>query len=196
MASARFRLLPWEYGVRNLFRRPGRSLLTLLALTLVVLLVLVVAGFLRGLEVSLSVSGDPRVVLVHAAGGAESLEASAIRGSTGGILSSSVEAIQRRYEQAYLSPEIYVATRVIPANGTPTLGLVRGVTQAVWLVRRQTQLLEGTWPGAGEILAGRLAAAKLGCRDSDLAPGRVLTLEGKEWRVSGRFAAVGSALEA
>ena len=42
------RLLPWEYGVRNLFRRPSRTLLTLAGLTLVVLLVLIVVGFIRG----------------------------------------------------------------------------------------------------------------------------------------------------
>ena len=71
-----FRLLPWEYGVRNLFRRPSRTLLTLFGLTLVVLLVLVVVGFIRGLENSLAVSGDPRVVLVHAPGGSENVEIS------------------------------------------------------------------------------------------------------------------------
>jgi hypothetical protein len=67
----RFRPLPWEYGVRNLFRRPGRSLLTLGGLALVVLLVLVVVGFIRGLEASLAVSGDPQVVLVHSLGASE-----------------------------------------------------------------------------------------------------------------------------
>lgn len=50
-----FRLLPWDYGVRNLFRRPGRSVITLFGLTLVVLLVFVVVGFIRGLEKSLLV---------------------------------------------------------------------------------------------------------------------------------------------
>jgi len=63
-----FRLLPWEYGVRNLLRRPGRSALTLAGLTLVVLLVFVVVGFIRGLEGSLAVSGDAQVVLVPFAG--------------------------------------------------------------------------------------------------------------------------------
>ena len=56
----RVRLLPWEYGIRNLFRRPARSGLTLVALTTVVLLVLVVVAFIRGLESSLAVSGDPQ----------------------------------------------------------------------------------------------------------------------------------------
>ena len=59
------KLLPWDYGVRNLFRRPSRSALTLAGLTIVVLLVLVVVGFIRGLEASLSATGNPNVVLVY-----------------------------------------------------------------------------------------------------------------------------------
>ena len=58
-----FRPLPWEYGIRNLFRRPLRSGLTLIALTIVTLLVLVVVGFVRGLERSLTVSGDPQTAI-------------------------------------------------------------------------------------------------------------------------------------
>ncbi|MEX2026252.1 MAG: ABC transporter permease, partial [Pirellulaceae bacterium] len=73
----RLRLLPWEYGIRNLFRRPTRSALTLAALTTVVLLVLVVVAFIRGLEGSLAVSGDPRVVLVYSIGAAADIENSA-----------------------------------------------------------------------------------------------------------------------
>jgi ABC-type lipoprotein release transport system permease subunit len=193
----KFRLLPWEYGVRNLFRRPSRSVLTLAALTLVVLLVLLVVGFIRGLEASLATSGDPRVVLVHAPGGSENVENSTVAGRTGPVLAASVEAVQRRYGQAYVSPEIYLGTRVtLEGRDGPTMGLVRGVTPSARLVRRQVQVIEGRWPGPGEVLAGRLAAAKLGCRDADLSVGRTLTLEGREWTISGRFAAVGSALEA
>ncbi len=190
-----FRPLPWEYGVRNLMRRPGRSVLTLLGLTLVVLLVLTVAGFIRGLESSLSLSGDPRVVLVHAAGGTENIESSTIKGSTGGVLSASVAAIQRRFGQAYLSPEIYLGSRV-QAEGmnAPALGLLRGVTPAALLVRRQVQIVEGHWPGPGEVLAGRLAAVKIGV--SQLRTGDTLTFEGTTWHVAGTFAAAGSMLEA
>ena len=43
-----FRPLPWEYGVRNLLRRPGRSALTWAGLTTVTLLILLVVGFVRG----------------------------------------------------------------------------------------------------------------------------------------------------
>lgn len=113
-----FRLLPWEYGVRNLFRRPSRTLLTLMGLTLVVLLVLVVVGFIRGLENSLAVSGDPRVVLVHAPGGSENVENSTVAGRTGPVLAASVEAVQRRYGQAYVSPEIYLERGSRPPEAT------------------------------------------------------------------------------
>jgi ABC-type antimicrobial peptide transport system permease subunit len=190
-----FRPLPWEYGVRNLFRRPGRSLLTLVGLALVVLLILVVVGFVRGLESSLAVSGDPRVVLVHAAGGAENIENSTVRGSIGGILTASIEAIQHRFGRAYVSPEIYLGTRVRDERSeTASLGLLRGVTPAALLVRRQVQLVEGRWPGPGEVLAGRLAGAKLGVPEVKL--GQTFVFEGRTWRVSGRFAAIGSMLEA
>jgi len=59
-----FRLLPWEYAIRNLFRRPLRTGLTFVGLTTVVLLIFVVVGFIRGLEKSLAVSGDPQTAIV------------------------------------------------------------------------------------------------------------------------------------
>jgi putative ABC transport system permease protein len=191
----RLRLLPWEYGVRNLFRRPSRSLLTVFGLTLVVLLVLVVVGFIQGLEASLAVSGDPRVVLVHAPGGSENVETSTVAGRTGPVLAASVEAIQRRYGQAYVSPEIYMGTRVRVGGAPPSLGLVRAVRPEARLVRRQVHIAEGQWPGPSQVLVGRLAAAKLGCRDDDLAVGQAVQFEGKDWTVSGRFTAGGSARE-
>jgi ABC-type lipoprotein release transport system permease subunit len=188
--------LPWEYGVRNLFRRPGRSLLTLAGLTLVVLLVFVVVGFIRGLETTLAVSGDPRVVLVHALGASENLENSSIPARTAPLLAASLEGIQRRYGTAYASPELYLGTQVrTEGDERATLGLVRGVTPAVLLARRQLQIIEGRWPGPGEVLVGRLAEAKLGRGAEAVAVGRALAFEGQTWRVSGRFAAVGSALE-
>jgi putative ABC transport system permease protein len=190
------RLLPWDYGVRNLFRRPARSVLTLLGLTLVVLLVFVVAGFVRGLDASLDVSGDPRVGIVHSLGASENIENSSIAGRTPAILAASLAGIQQRYGAAYVSPEIYLGTRVATADDAdPTLGLVRGVTPAAALVRWRVQITEGHWPGPGEVLVGRLAATKLGREPHALGVGRSLQFEGRQWIVSGAFAASGSALE-
>lgn len=91
------RLLPWEYSVRNLFRRPLRTLLTLLGLTTVLLLVLVVVGFIRGLEASLSNSGDPDTAIVFALNMNENLEYSSIPGQSAALVSSSVPGIGERY---------------------------------------------------------------------------------------------------
>jgi putative ABC transport system permease protein len=196
MSALAFRPLPWDYGIRNLFRRPGRSLLTLAGPTLVVLLVFVVVAFVRGLEASLAVSGDPRVVVVHSLGAAENLENSSVPGRTAALLTASVGGVLRRYGEPYASPELYLGTQVATEGEmAKAMGLVRGVTPAALLVRRQVQLTEGHWPGPGEVLVGRLADAKLGRKGADVALGRKVAFEGRPWKVCGRFAATGSALE-
>jgi ABC-type antimicrobial peptide transport system permease subunit len=192
----RVRLLPWEYGVRNLFRRPTRSALTFAGLALVVLLVYTVVGFVRGLETTLAVSGDRRVVIVHSVGTSDNLENSSIPDGTAALLSASLGSIQRRFGEVHASPELYLGTRVGAGEGALlSMGLVRGVTPAALLVRRKVQIVEGNWPGPGEVLVGRLANTKLGRSGELLAVGQPVSFEGRAWRVSGRFAAEGSALE-
>lgn len=191
----RFRLLPWEYGIRNLFRRPARTGLTLAGLSTVVLLVFVVVAFLRGLDASLAVSGDPRAVLVYSIGAAEDIESSAIPAHLPALLSASLPGIGRRYGVGYVSPELYAATRVAVEDGPPRMAVVRGVTSGAPLVRRQVQMTGGVWPREGEVLAGRLAAAKLGCRPEALAIGNTVSLQGREYRISGHFVAGGAAFE-
>lgn len=191
-----FRPLPWDYGVRNLWRRPGRSLLTMLGLGTVVFLVLLVTSFVRGLESSLATSGDPSVVLVHSLGAAENIENSTMPGRSPGLLSASLRRIESRFGERYVSPELYLGTEVRTAGHTePAMGLARGVTSSAPLVRKQFQLLTGRWPRAGEVLVGRLAAAKLGRDPRELAEGQTLHFESRDWIVCGQFAAGGSALE-
>ena len=191
-----FRPLPWDYGVRNLWRRPGRSVLTLLGIAIVVLLVFLVVAFVEGLEASLASSGDPLVVLVHSLGAGENIENSTIPGQGPGVLSASLARIETRHRQTHISPELFLGTEVTTESGRgPALGLVRGVTLAAPLVRQQFQMVEGAWPAAGEALVGRLAATKLGCDPTDLTIGKTLHIEGRSWRISGLFAAAGATFE-
>lgn len=192
----RSRFLPWDYGVRNLLRRPFRTALTLIALVIVVFLVLVVVGFIRGLERSLAISGDPEAVLVHAVTAGENLETSAIPAQTPGLLAASVSGIRRWSGQPAVSPELFMGTRVATGNGSEGMGLVRGVTDAAPLVRRSLRLLEGHWPGPGEVLVGRLTATKLDCGELQVATGQVVRFEQKSWKVAGQFAAGDAAFEA
>ena len=189
-------LLPWEYGIRNLFRRWVRSALTLAGLTTVVLLVFVVVAFIRGLEASLAASGDPNVVLVYSLGAAEDIENSAIAARSASLLAASVPGIEEHYGVKAVSPELYVGTTVRATTAQPAgLGIVRGVTTAAPLVRQQVQMIEGDWPGPGEVLVGRLVPTKLNSGPGSLAVGATVEFDNRSWRISGRFAAGGSALE-
>ncbi len=185
-----FRLLPWEYGIRNLFRRPLRSGLTLLALTTVTLMVLVVVGFVRGLERSLKVSGDPRTAIVFSLGMGENLEYSSIEMGTTDLLAASLQGVQERYGRKYASPELYLGTKIrLSENSPESLGLVRGLLPAALLVHQQVEIMDGQWPQAGEVMVGRLAATKLGIAKQQLAVGSTLWFEGRSWRVCGIFSA-------
>ena len=189
-----FRRLPWEFAVRNLFRRPLRSALTFAGLATVIVLVFVSLGFIRGLEKSLARSGDPRVAIVFALGMGKNLEYSSIPARTADLLPASLEGIQRRFGRKYASPELYLATLLnVGDRQQLSTGLIRGVTPAALLVRRQVEITEGQWPGPGEVMVGRLAAAKLGVGQEQLAVGQTIEMEGRTWRISGRFAAAGSA---
>jgi putative ABC transport system permease protein len=190
------RLLPWDYGVRNLFRRPSRSALTLGGLSIVVLLVLVVVGFIRGLEASLAATGNANVMLVYSISSGSDIENSAIPGRTPSLLSASVAGVRTRHGVKYVSPELYLGTRITVADGKKEgLGLVRGVTTSAPLVRQQVQIVEGAWPGPGEVLVGRLTHSKVGCDKAALAVGQQITFDGQTWIVSGIFSAGGAAYE-
>ncbi len=188
-------LLPWDYGVRNLARRPVRTLLTMMALATVVMLVFVVVGFIRGLEQSLAVSGDPNVVLIYSVSSEENIENSSIAARTPALLTSSLDVTAKRFGLTHASPELYAGTRVTSEGKEAGLGLVRGVTLAAPLVRRSVKLIEGNWPGDGEVMVGRLVAAKLGSKNESMSTGKVIEFEGRTWTISGRFAAGGAAYE-
>ena len=190
-----FRLLPWEYAIRNLFRRPTRTSLTFAGLTMVIVLVFVVVGFIRGLERSLAVSGDPQTAVVFSLGMGQNLEYSSIPMRTSDLVPASVAGIRERFGQKYVSPELYLGTQVDVGDREPAMGLVRGVTRPALLVRRQVEIEEGDWPAAGEVMVGRMAAAKLGADQNELKIGKAIQIEGRKWRIAGIFTAAGSAFE-
>ena len=188
-------LLPWDYGVRNLARRPLRTGLTLVALSIVVTLIFVVVGFIRGLEQSLASSGQADVVLIYSINAEENIENSAIPARTPAFVTASVSGTLQRYGVPHMSPELYLGTRVTTADDRVGLGLVRGVTARAALVREAVRLTEGRWPGPGEVIVGRLAATKIGVAEEYVDLGQAVEFEGLTWRVVGRFAAGGTAYE-
>src|SRR3954464_12611862 len=102
------RMLPWEYGVRNLARSPLRLALSLGGSALVVLLVLAAGGFVRGMDKSLRVSGGGDNVILLGAGSEESFERSEIAPSVPGLAQASIRGIKQRLGVAYVSPEVFL----------------------------------------------------------------------------------------
>ncbi len=189
-------LLPWEYGIRNLLRRPLRSGLTLLGLTTVILLVLVVVGFIRGLERALAVSGDPQTVIVFSLGMGENLEYSSVPMRTSDLVAASIVGVQERFGKKFASPELYLGTQIRTSrDGNPGMGLVRGVTPSALLVHSNIEIVAGEWPRSNEVMIGRLATTKIGAEAEETSIGQSLWLEGREWRISGVFAAAGAVFE-
>lgn len=194
------RLLPWEYGVRNLGRSPLRTAISVGAFLIVVVLLVAAGSFIRGLGESLGVSGEPRNVILLGAGSEESTERSEIPARTTGVVAASVSGIRSRLGVDYVSPEIHMALSVQEtADATETLPAnMRGITDAAHLVHPQVQITEGRAPRAGEneLLVGGLAAARLGVEPERLNVGRTLYFDNREWSIVGRFIAPGTVMEA
>jgi putative ABC transport system permease protein len=193
------RLLPWDYGVRNLLRRPLRTGLTAVGLTLVIFLLLMVTGFLHGLDSSLERSGEEQVVMIHSIATPDNLENSSISDQVPALVKNELSSVMlHRGNAPALSPELVIATTVgETAEGKPTsLALLRGVGIEVFSVRRKVCIVDGRFPKSGELLVGRLAATKMGKTPEELATGQSIVIEGRRWTVSGHFAAPGTLLEA
>lgn len=193
-------MLPWDYGVRNLLRRPLRSALTIFGLMLVVFLLLIVMAFQHGLESSLSRSGDPDLMLLVNLNAAENLENSSIADEVTTLARTEFAPLLVHIAgQAAVSPELTIATRVSTPNAPDvgSLGVFRGVDwKRVFSVRRQVRIVDGRLPEAGELMVGTLVAAKLGLPNDALRVGQSLVIEGRPWKIAGQFAAAGSLLEA
>lgn len=195
------RFLPFAYAVRNLGRSPARLLLSVAGAALVVLLVLVAGGFVRGLGRALRSTGGEHNVILLGAGSEESVERSEVSPATPGVLAASLAGVRTRAGVAFVSPEVHVMLPVGVGTGTanrPRQVMLRGVTPAAALVHDSVSLTDGRWPavGADEVMAGRMAATVLGVPESEVAVGRTLLLDGRPWTIVGRFSAPGTAVEA
>lgn len=194
------RLLPFEYAVRNWTRSPQRLAASLLGSALVVLLVLAAEAFVRGMERSLSFSGQSDNVIILGAGSEESIERSQIDGSTAGIVAASVTGLKQRLGTPYVSPEVVMATMLKPERDSPAElpAILRGVTPSAFLVHPQVRIVAGRAPRPGfdELMVGELAATRLGTSDDTLALGRTLWFDQRPWAIVGRFQASATVMDA
>ncbi len=194
------KLLPFEYGVRNLGRSRLRLALSVLGSALVVLLVLAAGAFVRGMDRSLRASGGERNVILLGAGSEESLQRSEITAGAGSLVGASVPGIVEHLGVPYASDEVHVdlQIRTAPEDEEARLVLVRGVTERALLVHDRVQIIDGGFPtpGRDEVMLGALVPARLGVPASRLAVGEQVWIEERPWTIVGRFVAPGTVMEA
>jgi ABC-type antimicrobial peptide transport system permease subunit len=197
------RLLPFDYAVLNLARRPLRTVLTGLSSALVALLLVATAAFVRGLERSYEATAETDTAILLNAASQKDVVRSAVTLATADYVAADVKSVLKIGGVAAVSPEIHMGTYVelgakadAGANGVRYAAFVRGVTSRAFLVHPAVTLIRGNLPRDDEVLVGRLAAAKLGVPEAALAPGSVVRFEGGAFTISGTFAAPGTTFEA
>ncbi len=158
---------------------------------MVAALLVATASFVRGLSGTFAGASDPNTALLLS----KVAERDVVRSTAAAGLASLVKASVPGVELA--SDEIHMGTSmVVPGYDGERAGFVRGVTPSAYELHGALTLVEGTLPGPGEVAIGRLVARQLDVPESALAIGNSLTLEGSEHRISGRFVAPGTTLEA
>lgn len=185
-------MLPLSYALRNLGRRGVRTVLTLLGLALITVLVILTDGFARGLRRTAASTAAEDVVVLVGAEQENDLVRSFVGEGNARAAAASLPGVLEVGGRRAVSLELHVMTRKGDALAT-----LRGVEPGAFLVHDRVTLVEGVEPGAErELLAGRLAEARIGLPAGALAVGRTVDLEGVAWKVVGRFAAPGTVLEA
>ncbi|MFO1076165.1 MAG: ABC transporter permease [Planctomycetota bacterium] len=185
-------MLPFGYILRNLLRRRTRTLVTILGTTATTLLVIAMTSFADGMTNASAENADPdRAYLLGVSAEVDMVRSVIPRGSAENAAAAVPGVIERDGLRA-ASVELHIATRLGRA-----VGLVRGVTPAAYLVHGEVTVVEGHEPRAPfEVMVGPLVAARMEMPPADLAIGRTLTLEHRDFTIVGRFAAPGHTYEA
>ncbi len=188
-------MLPLSYAIRNLFRDRSRLAQTVGGAGLVVFLVMAAAAINGGMMRVLSASGSDRNAILLGAGSEESIQRSEVVERAAEIAAASVPGVARRFDRPAVSPEIHYMTWLERPGGERGQALLRGVEPEILWVQPGVRVLEGRFPGPGEVMAGRLAWRSLGFGRDDLRPGAVVRFDDTEMSVSGVFAAPGTVME-
>ncbi len=195
------RQLPFEYAYRNLGRSPARLFASLLGSALAVLLVLAAAGFVRGMQLTLTQQDTLHEnVILLGAGSEESVERSQIRAGVESIAAASIAGLREEAGVTFVSPEIHTALPVWETEGDDDEhhAILRGVRPVALLVHSEVEVVAGRPPRSGfdELMVGALAATRLGLPDESLAVGKTLYFDDRDWTIVGRFRAPNTVMDA
>jgi putative ABC transport system permease protein len=163
-------VIPVQYNLRSLLVRRVTSLTTALVISLVVMILFILSGFIAGLRATVlgsAVEGD-WIVLSR---GTTTEPNSFITREQYEILSSRPQIAQSSNGQKLISPEIITGFNPAPEKPFDQVifTYLRGVYPIAYQVHRRMGITSGRWPapGAAEFAVGR----KLAARFPHLRPG-------------------------
>jgi hypothetical protein len=196
------RTLPFDYAVRNLARRPVRTLLTGTSSGLVAGLFVVTAAFVRNLSTSFSSAGQDDVAILLSRVSESDVLRSTVPASLAELVAAEIRAVARPGGVPAVSPEIHTGTNLRLGEEPPEgeadpayQAFVRGVTERAFLVHDAITLIEGHLPGPGEVLVGRIVPSQLSLDPEFFRLGKKLRFEGGTFTIAGTFAAPGTTIE-
>jgi putative ABC transport system permease protein len=182
--------LPFGYLLRNLLRRRLRTAVTVFGVAATTMLVIAMHAFAEGMAATSSARSDA-VVLLGVSAEVDLVRSVVPRGSAE-VAAASAPGVLTIDGRRAASIELHVATR----KGT-SIGLLRGVTDAAYLVHPQVTVTAGREPREPfEIMVGPLAGPRMGLAPEQLEIGSSLPLEQREFRIVGHFSAPGTVYEA
>ncbi len=197
------RRLPFDYAVRNLGRRPLRTVLTGTSSALVAALLVATTAFVRGLEDTFAGAAQADTAIVLSKVSERDVVRSTVTAGLPELVAASVTGVKVVDGTALVSGEIHMATNLHLGPAAPPSerdatyqAFVRGITSRAFLVHDAVNITEGRAPRSGEVLVGRLVAQQLGVPDAALAVGQKLRFEGATFTIAGRFVAPGTTIEA
>lgn len=185
-------MLPFSYLLRNLLRRRVRTAVTVLGIAATTLLVIAMTAFAQGMHNAAEGSVRHDSVYLLGSSAEVDLVRSVVTRGHAEVAAASAPGVLEVGGVRAASVELHIATR----NGTQ-IGLLRGVTESGYLAHPQVTVVTGREPRAAfEIMIGALAGARMGLRPEDIAVGKTMRLEHRDFTIVGHFAAPGTVYEA
>jgi len=186
--------VPIKYSIRNLLRRPVRTLLTVAGMSMLVGLIVFLAAFGRSVAAAVRITGDPQNLIVLSKK-AQSLEFSSIPASELDVMAVDLDESLEAGPNGgpLLSSEVFhylIATLEKDPLRETRRAIVHGIDpDHAPVMLSGFRLTAGTMPEEGEfqLIVGRAVPQKLGAKAEWLAVGSTIRIRDQEYRVSGTF---------
>src|SRR5918993_3588599 len=184
--------LPLKYNLRNLVVRKGNTLATALTIGLTVAVFLMVMALARGIDLTLSSSGEPLNVIVVRAGSTAELNSSLSRENFNDLMY--LDGVEREGEKPLATGEI-ITLIYKPRKGMSQGSnvMVRGVGPMSFKLHSGFQIIQGRTFQAG--LTEAVVSKRISERFQGLDVGDKFRIQTTEYTVVGVFESGGKAFE-